>query len=140
MNDDQNRGPDEAIGGGLSERALQPAADRTRAENAGGQGGTDSLVEDADPAVPRPVPDEVLIARPEDQEIVAEAAALGSGPRPNGAASGQTSGDALHSGAGRDVGSGTPGDKGELGGGAPLGQQGGVGPESAASPGGDSRD
>jgi hypothetical protein len=49
-----------------------------------------------------------------------------------------TMGDALRS-PGRDIGSGTPGDQSELGGGAPLGQEGGTGPSGAASPGGDGR-
>ena len=78
-------------------------------------------------------------------EVAAEAAALGGADGSLadaagiGGPGGRTVGDSLGS-EGRDIGSGTPGDRGELGGAGPLGQHGGAGPGGAASPGCDTRD
>lgn len=118
-------------GGGLGEKALRQAADTTLEENAGAAGGTDSLAErgDRESAVRT---DEVFIARPEDKETVGEAVAIDQSPRPAGPA-GKTIGDALASSRGRDTGSGTEPDKGELGSGGPLDQ-------GSASPGREGRD
>jgi hypothetical protein len=117
-------------GGGLGEKALRQAADKTLEENAGAAGGTDSLAEGGD-REPKARMDEVFIARPEDKEIVGEAAAIDESPRPAGPA-GKTIGDALASSRGRDLGSGTKPDRGELGSGGPLDQ-------GSASPGREDR-
>ncbi|MDB5668505.1 MAG: hypothetical protein JWL74_1455 [Alphaproteobacteria bacterium] len=75
-----------------------------------------------------------------DDQIAAEAAALGPNDGGAGQASTPTIGEAVGSGAGRATpGSGTPSDRGETGGGGPAGQHGGTGPGGSASPGGDSR-
>lgn len=56
----------------------------------------------------------------------------GEGDRPNG----PTMGEAIGSGAGTSVGSGTPPDRSGLGGGSTLGHESGPGPAGTRSPGG----
>lgn len=78
-----------------------------------------------------------------DELIASEAATLGpadgSLSDSQGGASTPTMGEALREAGRASAGSGAPRDRGETGGGGPLGQHGGTGPEGAASPGGDSR-
>jgi hypothetical protein len=112
-----------ALGGG-GEPAGGPT-DRTIPEDASAAGGARELSESS------------------DEEIAREARALGSadgsladaalGASGDAAlAAGPVGGETVGTGAGRgEAGSGLPQDHGELGGGAPLGQQGGSGPVSS---------
>jgi hypothetical protein len=79
--------------------------------------------------------------------MAAEAAALGAADgsladagrdaRPALPGSGPVGGETLRTGSGRsEIGSGTPPDRGEAGGGGPIGQHGGTGPAGTSSPGG----
>ncbi len=145
-------------GGGLNDRAFAPATDEPLSGTGGSAGGGalsgDGEISGAntdrqdDPLIGRDgrtVAATGELAGTSDEQVARDAAALGSADGSLADAAGAsgaaapTIGDALHGGAGRDIGSGTPGDRGELGGGAPLGQHGGAGPAGSGSPGGDSR-
>jgi hypothetical protein len=146
-------------GGGLNDRAFAPATDEPLSGTGGSAGGGaisgagEISGADTDRA------DDPLIGRDgrtlaatgelagtSDEQAARDAAALGSADGSLADAAGvgsgaaaPTMGDAVGGGAGRDIGSGTPADRGELGGGAPFGQHGGSGPAGSSSPGGDSR-
>ena len=139
-------------GDGLNETTLAPTNDDRGLSGTGGAEGGGTIAGAGDPSggetdletagLPTD-PSRSFLAQsrngPVASEEAAEAAALGSAdgalsdeatPKGQG---GTTMGDALRS-PGRDIGSGTPGDKGDLGGG-------GVGrsPSGTASPGGEGR-
>jgi hypothetical protein len=74
---------------------------------------------------------------PADGALADAAAAAGEGGRERQHGAGPTGAEAIGQGAGRgEPGSGTPGDRGETGGGGPPGLHGGTGPESSGNPGG----
>ena len=137
-------------GGGLNERALEPAVDSENMTGTGGGAGGGTIAGSGDPSGPGTIAGITNplampgIAGDREAEIVAEAAALGTADGAlsdavgvGGSAVATTMGDAIGSSAGRDVGSGTPGDKGELGGGGgSLGLSGGTGPQGSGAPGG----
>ena len=149
-------------GGGLNERALEPATEEPLSGSGGAAGGG-TLAGDGDPSgedTDRPSPDGRAsdasadgnsLARTgkaggvTDSEEAAEAAALGpadgslADAAGGGAAGAPNLGESLRGGAGRDIGSGTASDKSGLGGGGTAGQNGGGGPKGTASPGGDKR-
>ena len=141
-------------GDGLNEATLAPATDDRGLSGTGGAEGGGTIAGAGDPsggdadldtaALPTDPSRSFRAQSRNGPDASEEAAALGPA---DGALSdeatpkgqdGTTMGDALRS-PGRDIGSGTPGDKGELGGGGPLGQHGGTGPAGAGSPGGDAR-
>jgi len=127
-----------AQGGGLNDAALAPATDERGLSGTGGAegGGTRSGAGEPTGGVADRVSGGEAEADPQSiaalgqlagrtgSEEAAEAAALGSADGSLADAAGQhppggtSMGDALRS-PGRDVGSGTPGDRGELGGGDP---------------------
>jgi len=130
----------EPHGDGLGERALEPATASDTLSGTGGGAGGGTSAGAGDPSGPGA---SAGITNPlglpgiaeEDAEIVSEASALGSSDGALadaagiGGAGGPTMGEAVGSGPGRDIASGTPGDRGELGGGgASLDQGGGTGP------------
>ena len=147
-------GSEGSAGGGIGEPAAATAT-KEPLSGTGGSAGGGTVSGDAEPAginTDRSDPAEAPLectgeaAGRTGDTVAAEAAALGSADgsladaaRAGGPA-GRRMGDALDGGAGRDIGEGTPGDKGELGGGAALGQHGGTGPAGTGSPGGDTRD
>jgi hypothetical protein len=120
-------------GGGLNEEALRPATGEPLGGTGGSAGGgtiagsgePSGAAADRDDAGSDGPPVESLgeVAGQSDDRIAAEAAALGSADGSIADAAGvggtldATLGDAIGALAGRDVGSGTPGDKGDLGGG-----------------------
>jgi hypothetical protein len=115
-------------GGGLGERAMEAATEKENLSGTGGGAGGGTIAGSGDPTGPGV---DVGVTNPlempgvagKDAEIVAEASALGSADGAladaagAGGGGGTTMGDAVGGSAGRDVGSGTPGDKGDLGGG-----------------------
>lgn len=132
----------QAPGGGLNERAFEPATGEGLSGTGGGAGGGTRSGE-GDPsgldtdhkrqlreATDLAPGGGTLAAAGElagaaNSEIAAEAAALGNadGSLADAAGTGgggRTIGDAVGGSAGRDIGSGTPGDRGELGGGDPM--------------------
>jgi len=138
MTDDKQGGP----GGGLNEAALagrieeEPGDDSSMGTDmpsggllSGAGSTTAGLLEDHIAA-------EAGALGPSDGALADEAAQRGEPQSPMG----RTGAEAI-GGAGRgEAGSGTPADRGELGGGgATLGQGGGAGPQGSGSPGGDSR-
>jgi hypothetical protein len=124
--------------GGLNERAFEPARDGELSGTGGSDGGG-TIAGSGDPsgaatdrnhpgdepdAIPRAALGE--LAGRSGSEEAAEAAALGSADGALadaagvGGPGGRTLGETPGGGAGRDIGSGTPGDRGELGGGDPI--------------------
>ena len=120
-------------GGGLNEEALRSPTDEPLGGTGGSAGGgtiagsgdPSGATADRDDAGSEDPPVASLgeLAGQSDDRIAAEAAALGSADGSIADAAGvggtldATMGDAIGALAGRDVGSGTPGDKGDLGGG-----------------------
>ena len=152
---------DRAHGGGLGDKAMEAATSEPLSGTGGSDGGGaiagsgDSTGGRSDQS-PGPIGQDAgtdeggtiaasgrLAGQGGDEEAT-EAAALGAADGSLADAAqqrqpgGTTIGDALGS-PGRDIGSGTPGDRGELGGGGPGGLGGGTGPAGTASPGGHSR-
>lgn len=121
---------DKPHGDGLGERAMEPAREGEQLGGTGGGAGGGSMAGSGDPqgsgagaGITNPLSMPGVAG--EDSEVVAEAAALGSSDGSLADAAGLTSmdgttmGEAIGSGAGRDVEGGTPGGRGETGGGDP---------------------
>lgn len=146
MTKDKSGAPD--IGNGLS-NAVLPNHDDEDLGGAGGGAGGGTMAGAGEPSGGL-MGTTVTMSGINDENIAAEAAALGTADgsladaasgSAGGVSSAPTGAEAIGGGAGRGpAGSGTPGDHSELGGGgASLGQGGGTGPSGTASPGGDSR-
>jgi hypothetical protein len=112
-------------GGGLNERALEPATEEPLG-GTGGSAGGGTIAGSGEPEGANTdtelAADEAVLASPgelagtADRAIAAEMAALGPAEE-EPAEGGPTLGEAIGSGAGGDVGSGTKGDRAGLGGG-----------------------
>ena len=136
-------------GGGLNEQALQAAVDENEDALAGSGDPSGGPADDTEFSNRHPLASPGELAGTADQAIAREIEALGpadgsladaAGVGGDAGAGTSTMGDAIGAAAGMDIGSGTPPDHGDLGGGgASLEQGGGAGPAGSGSPGGDSR-
>ena len=134
-------------GGGLNDKALADANAENEDAIAGAGDPSGGPADDVEFSNAHPLASPGELAGTADQAIAREIEALGPADGSladaagvGGGAGATTMGDAIGAAAGMDIGSGTPGDKGDLGGGgASLDQGGGTGPAGAGTPGGDSR-
>jgi hypothetical protein len=148
----------DSYGGGLGEKQMEPAVGQDPLSGTGGSAGggtragegepSGGVTDDTEFSNEHPLASPGELAGTADQAIAREIEALGpvdgsladAASGDAGGAGSTTMGDAIGSAAGIDVGEGTPGDKGDLGGGgASLGQSSGTGPAGSGSPGGDNR-
>lgn len=119
------------VGNGLSERAMEAATENENLNGTGGGAGGGTVAGSGDPTGPGvnagiTIPLQMPGIAGEDSKAVSEISALGSADGTladlsgNGGSGGPTLGEAIGASAGSgDVGSGTPGDRGETGGGDP---------------------
>jgi hypothetical protein len=143
-------------GGGLGTEAMEPALGHDPLGGTGGSSGGGTRAGDGEPdgeQIDGTAADAEVLAAPDrpgreqDEEIATEAAALGDVDGTlsdakrghKGGAGTPTMGSAL-GGVGIHVGSGTDPDTGGLGGAAPLGFEGGPGPQGTRGPGGEDSD
>jgi hypothetical protein len=117
-------------GGGLGERAMEPATEGENMNGTGGGAGGGTMAGSGDPTGPGvnagiKNPLQMPGIAGEDAEVVSKIAALGSADGALadaagvGGSGGPTMEEAIGASAGSDIGSGTPGDRGETGGGDP---------------------